>query len=386
MRCSAMPDEHKLRILLVGASGVFGSRLAELLVREPGIALTLAGRRLAPLEAVQAKIGGGAVRTIDRDRVEPRQLAGYDLVVDAAGPFQDSAVQLVEAAIAARIDYIDLADGRGWVVGFSGRFDAVARQAGVTLISGASSVPALSHAVLDRLVGGWRGVESIRSGIFPGNRAPRGPSVVEAILSYAGQPVKVFRDGAWCWDMGWGRLHRVDAGPAGKRWASVCDTPEQDMLIERYRPTRSAEFFAGMELSVLHLGLWLLALPVRWGWIASLRPWSRPLLTIAQWLLPFGSDRGAMLVEARGINEDGRRMTAVWRLNADGNRGPYVPVLAALALARRWREGQRVRAGAHACSGLLAIEDFEADLRALGIETGFSRSSTPKVGTLAVAN
>ena len=129
-----------------------------------------------------------------------------------------------------------------------------ARAAEVRLVSGASSIPALSHAVLDLLVAGWREVEAIRIGIFPGNRAPRGLSVVEAILSYSGKPVRVFRTGGWGEQWGWGGLHRVDAGPAGKRWASACDTPEQELLVARYRPTQSAEFFAGMELSVLHLG------------------------------------------------------------------------------------------------------------------------------------
>ena len=364
-----MPDRPPLCILLIGASGVFGSRLAERLALEPGIALTLAGRRREPLELVRKRIGGGAIRQLDREWVEARDLAGYELVIDAAGPFQASGARLVEAAIEAGIDYLDLSDGRDWVVGFPGRFDGAAKQAGVRLVTGASSIPALSHAVLDELVGGWRSIEAIRIGIFPGNRAPRGLSVVEAILSYSGKPVRLFRDGQWQWGWGWGGLHRVDAGPAGRRWASVCDTPEQELLVARYRPTRSAHFFAGMELGVLHLGLWLLSLPVRWGWISSLRPWSRPMLRIAQWLLPFGSDKGAMLVEASGIGGDGRPAKAGWRLNAEANRGPYVPVLAALAMARRWRDGGRPPAGAQICSGLLALDDFRADLDALGIKT-----------------
>lgn len=364
MRCSAMPEEIPLCVLLVGASGVFGSRLAERLALEPGIALTLAGRRREPLEDLRRRIGGGAIRAIDRDWIEARDLAGYDLVIDAAGPFQDSHCRLVEAAIEARVDYADLSDGRDWVVGFAERFNARAKEAGVRLVSGASSIPALSHAVLDRLTQGWDRIDEISIGIFPGNRAPRGLSVVEAILSYAGKPVRVFREGEWREDWGWGRLHRADAGQAGRRWASVCDTPEQELLVQRYSPLRSAQFFAGMELSILHLGLWLLSLPVRWRLVASLRPWARQLLTVAQWLLPFGSDRGAMVVEATSGEEK-----RVWRLNADANRGPYVPVLAAVAIVRKWREGGRPVAGAYVCSGLLTMQEFEADFDALGMAT-----------------
>jgi hypothetical protein len=364
-------NEMPLCILLVGAGGVFGSRLAERLALEPGIALTLAGRRREPLEAVRNRIGAGALRTLDRDWIEARDLAGYDLVIDAAGPFQQSGTRLVEAASEARVDYFDLADGRDWVVNFADRFDVQAKAADVRLVSGASSVPALSHAVLDDLVAGWCRIDDIRIGIFPGNGAPRGLSVVEAILSYTGKPIRVFRDGRWQADWGWGRLHRMDAGPAGRRWASACDTPEQDLLVERYRPTGGAQFFAGMELAILHLGLWLLSLPVRRGWIGSLRPWSRPMLRIAQWLLPFGSDRGAMVVEASGCDVRGNAVQSRWLLIADANRGPYVPVLATVALARRWRDGKRPDAGAHACSGILTLADFESDFAALGINHRF---------------
>ena len=367
MRCSTMPERRAFHVLLVGASGVFGSRLAERLACERDVALTLAGRRQAPLDAVRAAIGGGAVRCLDRERVEPRDLTGYDLVIDAAGPFQSSGAQLVEAAIGAGVDYVDLADGRGWVVGFVDQFDAQATAAGVALVTGASSIPALSHAAIDRLVAGWSAIDVIRIGIFPGNRAPRGRAVVEAILSYSGKPVRVWRGGAWRQLWGWGGLKRIDTGAAGRRWASICDTPEQDLLVARYRPRRSAEFQAGMELSVLHLGLSALSLLVRWGWLKSLRPWAGPLLAAAQWLLPFGSDRGAMLVEADGVDGAGRAVAARWRLNANSNRGPYVPVLAAVALVRRWRDGDAPSPGARTASGLLGLDEFAADFGDLGI-------------------
>ena len=366
---STMSDGNPLRILLIGASGVFGSRLAERIALEPNMALTLAGRRRAPLDVLAAQIGGGAVRMLDRSRVEPRDLAGYDLIIDAAGPFQASTTTLVEAAIAAKVDYVDLADGREWIASFA-QFDLAARAAGVSLVAGASSIPALSHAVLDQLVAGWREIETIWIGIFPGNRAPRGLSVVEAILSYAGKPVRVFKEGRWTRQWGWGALTRVDAGPAGRRWASVCDTPEQDLLVARYHPTRSAEFFAGMELTLLHLGLSLLSWPVRLGWVDSIRQLARPLLSIAQWLLPFGGDRGAMLIDVRGVDRSGNPVDTRWLLSAEANRGPYVPVLAALVMARRRRDGHREPPGARICSGLLALSDFDEDFATLGIKIG----------------
>ena len=42
------------RIVLVGASGVFGPRLAAMIARWPDVVLVLAARNLAPLEALAA--------------------------------------------------------------------------------------------------------------------------------------------------------------------------------------------------------------------------------------------------------------------------------------------------------------------------------------------
>lgn len=362
-----------LRVLLIGATGVFGSRLAQRAAMEPGIKLTLAARDRGRLNALAVRLGGLPVRQVDRTKIDATDLAGHDVVIDAAGPFQTAAPDVIEAAIAAGISYIDLADGRAFVAAI-GDHDSAAMSAGISVTTGASSVPALSHAVIDALTrrgepDQWVRIDDIRIGIFPGNRAPRGLAVVQAILSYVGRPVRVWRGGAWTAVAGWGQTHRWTVPGVGKRWASVCDTPDQDLLVQRYLPRRNAEFFAGLELGLLHLGLATLALPVRWRLFKSLQPAARPLLAMAQRLLPFGSDVGAMDVIVTGLDGKGRPAHAQWTLRADGNRGPYVPVLTALALLRRFRAGQPPAPGARACVGILTLAEFADDFAALGIVT-----------------
>lgn len=375
MRCSAISSSALYRVLIIGASGVFGSRLAERLALEPGFAIVLAGRRRKPLEQVAARLAGPSkIHLLDRNAISMGDLAGVDVVVDAAGPFQASHSRVIEAAITAKVDYVDLADSRAFVAAI-GRHDKAAHAAGVAVITGASSIPALSHAVVEELVAGWKRIDTIKVGIFPGNRAPRGRSVVAAILSYVGKPVRVFIDGAWRDVPGWGMTHRVAIDGLGKRWASVCDTPDQDLLVARFRPTRSAEFFAGMELPVLHLGLALLAAPVRWGWMRSLAGWTDPLLWIARRLLRFGSDKGAMIVEAEGVDGDGGLASVRWSLAANGNRGPYVPVLATVAVLRRLRNGHGAEPGAMPCVGIVSLAEFENDFGTLEIKTILRRAT-----------
>lgn len=360
---------NDLQILLIGATGVFGSRLAEQLVREEGIAVTLAARKSAKLDALANRLSTSIdTKILDRDAVSASDLTGFDLVIDAAGPFQSSGSEVIDAAIQAGCHYFDLADGREFIAHI-GKYDAPARRAKIAVITGASSIPALSHAVIDHLITGWEQVERIKIGIFPGNRAPRGRAVVEAILSYTGKPVRIFRNGKWQFLPGWSMTHRENIPLVGKRWASICDTPEQDLLVERYKPEQSAEFFAGMELAILHLGLLFLSIPVRWRILGSLRPAAGILLWIAQRLIAFGSDRGGMVVKVWGRNANGQKLGRLWSLQANANHGPYVPTLAALILTRHLRDGKLNFVGASACSGFLSYDDFQEDFDRLNLDS-----------------
>ena len=78
---------------------------------------------------------------------------------------------MARAAIKAGCNYLDLADGRAFVTGIS-RLDAEARAAGVSIISGASSLPALTSAVVDKYRGEFKRLDSIRIGITSGALIP----------------------------------------------------------------------------------------------------------------------------------------------------------------------------------------------------------------------
>jgi hypothetical protein len=69
-------------------------------------------------------------------------------VIHTAGPFQGQDYTVARAAIDAGCHYVDLADGRQFVTGIVA-LDAAAKSRGLTSASGASSVPALSSAVVD---------------------------------------------------------------------------------------------------------------------------------------------------------------------------------------------------------------------------------------------
>ncbi|MDQ8027867.1 MAG: DUF4166 domain-containing protein [Brevundimonas sp.] len=360
-------------VLVIGAGGVFGSRLCEGLLRH-GFGVVVAGRSRARAEGVAGRLkaafpnGQVEVAVLDTATLTPEQLTatGASIVADMAGPFQGAQPTTARAAIAAGLSYVDLADARDFVADFPA-LDEAARAAGVLALTGCSSTPALSNAVLDRLTEGWREVVSVEAAISPGARAPKGLSVMQAILSWMGRPVRVFEDGGWTTRQGWSGLYRRDFGAAGRRRVSLCETPDLDLFPARFAPRERALFLAGMEPGALHLEGWLLARLVGLFRFNPV-PLAKLLLTLAKLQSASGSDQGAMRVQALGVDVQGRAARAVWRLVAEPGEGPVTPSLPALAAIRAIVAGQ-VQPGARACAGVLPLEAITDEMAPHGLAT-----------------
>jgi len=371
----------KQRIILFGGGGIFGFRLADRLLKTTDCDLIIAGRSHARCDEtignLKRRHPGARVQTLiaDRETVRAEVLRelGAFIVVDTAGPFQASARTLAEAAIEAGCHFIDIADARDYVAHFPA-LDAKARQMSVLAVTGASSTPALSNAVLDALTMGWRQVQSVDIAISPGNRTPRGLSVIRAILSYAGRPVRLLEDGAWRGRPGWSLLHRKLIPGLGRRWLSLCETPDLDIVPQRFPAVRNVRFFGGLELGFLHLGLSACCLLVRAGLIKSLLPAAGWFLNIADLLQNAGTDRGGMLVEVTGLDAEGEGVTGRWSLVAEAGDGPNVPILPALALIRRLVDGKETMRGAINCAGLLSLDEIEREFSGFRITTQFNWS------------
>jgi uncharacterized protein YbjT (DUF2867 family) len=361
------------RVLVIGAGGVFGSRLAKGLVRD-GFEVVVAGRSRARAEAARAEVGAASATALDTRTLTAADLTatGASIVVDAAGPFQGAEPRVARAAIAAGLHYVDLADARDFVAGFR-TLDEAAQAAGVTALTGASSTPALSNAVLDALTEGWTRIDAVEAAISPGARAPRGRSVTEAILSWLGRPVRVFENGGWTERTGWREVWTRDFGPAGRRQLSLCETPDLDVLAERFRPTDRALFMAGLEPGFAHWGAWGLARLVRATGFDP-RPLAGVVMRLSELASAFGDDRGAMRVEATGRDAGGRAVRAIWLLIAQPGVGPVTPGIPALAAVKAIAAG-RPKPGARACVGELSLGDLEAELTRHGIAV--SRTTEP---------
>ncbi len=364
------------RVLLLGATGVFGARLARRLVVDARFEAILAGRTRGALHALADEVGvatGRAASVAELDVFAgdfAARLAALrpQLVIHAAGPFQAQDYRVAEACLGCGSHYVDLADGRDFVAGIS-RLDGAARTAGLLVASGASSVPALSGAVVDALMSRFARLDRIETAISPGNRTPRGDATVASILGYCGRPIRVWRDGRWQVAHGWMDTRRVRLARS-RRFVGVCEVPDLELFPRRYPGVRTVLFRAGLELPLLHGGTWLAAALVRLGLIRDLPRHAGRLRRWSEWFIHYGSDVGGMAVELTGENAAGRPLRLHWWLEAAAGEGPEVPVTPALVLAQRLADRSLPTTGAMPCVGLLELEALTAALAPFAVSSG----------------
>lgn len=357
----------KQLVLILGGYGNFGKRIARVLVAD-GVPVVIAGRNRDKAEELAKQLPDGLAEAACFDvkteldaaleRIKP------SVVINTCGPFQDSDYGVAESCIRAGVHYIDLADGRDFVTGISA-LDAAAKARGVAVISGASSVPGLSSAVVEHFKTEFSSIDSLQYGISPGQKAERGLATSQGILSYVGKPLRPFAGQAKR-VYGWQRLYRQEYPGLGKRWMANCDIPDLDLFPERYG-IKSIRFSAGLELPVLHLGLWGLSWLVRLGVPLNLPRHAALLWKASNLFDRFGSADGGMHVIMRGRNRDGTPHIRRWFLIARNGHGPFIPTVPAIVLARKLAWEERLEAGAYACMGLVRLEEYLAELEDLDI-------------------
>jgi hypothetical protein len=356
------------RVLLLGGHGNFGGRIARALAQDPQIDLLVAGRQ----RAASAADGLPArCESIVLDHRAPEFAATLHelqphLVVHTSGPFQGQPYHVARAAIAAGAHYLDLADARAFVAGIT-CLDQAARERGVVVAAGASTLPALSSAVVAHLQPEFARLETVAISIAPGQRTPRGVATMESILSYCGRAFEEWRGGTWHPVHGWQGLRRLCRPDLGARWAARCDVPDLELLPAWYPTLSSVRFEAALELAAAHFGLWTLAWLVRARLVRRPEACAATALRLARHMDRFGSDVGGMHVGVTGRGRDGETLRRDWDLRAGSGHGPEIPCIPAIVIARKLARGEPMAPGARPCRGLMTLAEFDAAVRHLHI-------------------
>jgi hypothetical protein len=369
-----------LCVLVLGGYGAFGGLAAERLARVSGIEVLAAGRSEAKAQAFAARLAPGAKARVLGLRLDAGEVSASALtailgparpavLINATGPYQEQDYRVARACIAAGVHYLDLADAPAFVTGIAA-LDEEARRAGVLVVSGASTVPAVSAAVVDAHATQFVQLDAVETTISPANSFDPGIATTRSILGTVGRPLGASGKAAGGRSHGWQGMRWRTLPGLGGRWESLCDAPDLELFPARYPGLKSVKVYAALEVGAFHLGLWGLSWLVRAGLIRNPSRLAAPLLGLKRRLGFLGSDRGGMAVTMNGGGPDGRPKRLTWSLVAGSSHGPYIPATPSVLLAKRLIAGALAARGAMPCMGLFTLSEFLAEIADLDIAAG----------------
>jgi saccharopine dehydrogenase-like NADP-dependent oxidoreductase len=364
------------KILILGGYGNFGKRIAEGLAHHSNALILIAGRDEKKAEQLCRMLNGkksGAQFKATKIDVTThhfeKNLAALspNLVIHTAGPFQGQDYKVPHACIKAGCHYIDLADDRRFVCDIASLNDEAQRM-GVVVVSGASSVPGLSSAVIDHYAPDFSQIHSIDCAIAPGNKAERGEATVRGILAYTGHPIKIWRNKNWETVFGWMSPRKINfGGIGGRRWLANVDIPDLELFPVRYKTASTVIFQAGLELPFLHLIMVFMAFLAKKRLVKNWSTLTKPIICLSRLFANMGSSNGGMRIEIKGTDHAGQRTTQVWSLFAPNGIGPYIPTMSTLILAEKLIAGDVSASGARACLGMYSLAEFDQHITEYGI-------------------
>ena len=355
------------RVLIIGGYGNFGSFIARRLAQDSSLTVVIAGRSEDKAKALAESLNAEwAVVDIHQNLAESLKIITPDIVIHTSGPFQGQGYDVATACIQQGCHYIDLADGRDFVDGIT-TLDAMARGKGVLAVSGASSVPCLSSALVDHYKDEFQTLAMLDYGITTAQKTKRGLATTAAILSYTGKPFKTLIDGRMQDVYGWQTLHVRKYPALGWRLLGNCEAPDLALFPQRYPELKTMRFYAGLEIPFMHLTLWAISWLARIGLIRNLEKTAPFLLKTSclfDWL---GSVDSGFHMALSGTGKDGAGKTITFDLTARSGDGPYIPCMPAILLARKLVSSEISAIGAQPCMGFITLDEYLGALSALDI-------------------
>jgi hypothetical protein len=361
------------KILILGGYGNFGWRISRALAKA-NIPIVICGRsekKATELtNKLQNEFPNSNIETsffdVNKELKKQLELQQPLAVINTCGPFQNTNYQVAQNCIDAKVHYIDLSDGRDFVNNITS-LDQSAKNTDILVVSGASTVPGLSSAVLEEYKNDFSIIESLKFGIAPGQKAPRGLATTKAILSYVGKKIKPF-PGTKKDVYGWQDLYRQDYPEIGKRWMANCEIPDLDLLPKHY-DIKSIQFSAGMESGALHLSIWLVSWIARIFPFINLQKYSSFFLELSNLFNFLGTDDGGMHIIIKGKDKNNKPLTKKWFIIAKSSDGPNIPTIPAIIIAKKLYENQLKLRGAMPCLGMVSLEEYLKELEEFDIKT-----------------
>jgi hypothetical protein len=233
------------RVIVLGGFGRFGSSIIEQL-RSRGVPAMTAARR---------KGGDYQVDANDADSIRSA-LTDQPLVIDAAGPFQQRSMALLDAAIELGFDLIDINDDLEYAEQVLAR-EAIIARAGIRVLSSASSVSAISTTMVGH--SGFKTPSRVTAFLAPATRHTANAGSALSLIRSVGRPIRVFREGRLQTRPGWCETRSFDMpDPVGSTRGRLFESADAVYLPRIWPSLREVEMYVDPRLpgvnSLLGLG------------------------------------------------------------------------------------------------------------------------------------
>jgi saccharopine dehydrogenase-like NADP-dependent oxidoreductase len=143
-----------MRALVLGGAGGMGQGVARDLIKQQQVTEVVLGDLYPDPERLGAKLrASDKVNLIKMDVSDHEGMVNTfkatDVVINCAGPFYKTAVPVAKAAVEAKVNYIDICDDyEGTEILFNSDIDKMAKQAGITVLTGMGSDPGTNNVLV----------------------------------------------------------------------------------------------------------------------------------------------------------------------------------------------------------------------------------------------
>ncbi|KAL6745899.1 Saccharopine dehydrogenase [Haematococcus lacustris] len=272
------------KVVIIGGTGRVGSSTASCILRSfPDVNVTIAGRSKSSYDdAISRRPDLAKCRFQQVDIASPSSvkaaMSGIDLIIHAAGPFQQTKNHIVlEQAIDAKVAYVDVCDDLHYSEESKALYGKAAADAGVPAIISAGIYPGTSNVMAAHIISIAKGEydenwqyrtpeagqgekpKLLRYSYYTAGSGGAGPTILQTSFLLAGEPVVVYKEGQRFELPPISNRREVDFGPGiGRKGVYLYNLPECESAYKYLGvPGVSARF--GTDPFIWNWAMWLMA-------------------------------------------------------------------------------------------------------------------------------
>ena len=352
-----------MNILILGGYGYTGKLLAKHLLARTNHTVILAGRNIEKATAYAKQLNSERVSVRHVDAADPDSmrdgLTGVDYLLVAA-PTTHQADTVIEAALAAGVDYLDVQFSDIKLASLYKHREEIEKK-GLCFVTEAGYHPGLPSAMVRYAAGKLDSLDSaLTAGYLNIGAIPYTEAVDELMEGFIHYQAQVYKNGAWTKPSSWD-MRKFDFGPEiGRRDCYSMFFEEMRDLPKMYPALKETGFYISGSNWIADI---LITPLVMVGLKLFPKQGIRPLGTLMWWAMGKSKPpyRVVLKVEAKGQLNGVRTQVQARCEHEDGYELTAIPVVALLMQYERVR-----KPGLHMMGHLAEPDQLFRDMKSMG--------------------